>query len=52
MVVDGFPRGKVVGQLPPLGASLNQVQNGIDDAFAGMFGRTSPPILGVEVTLD
>ena len=52
MVVDGLPRREIVGPLPPLGAGLDEVQNGIDDPFAGMLARASSPVLGLKVTFD
>jgi hypothetical protein len=51
MVIDGFPRGEVVPQLPPLGACLNDVQNRIDDPLAGMLASASATVIGLKVRL-
>jgi hypothetical protein len=50
MVINGFSAQKIARQLPPLGGSLNDRQNGIADPFAGMFARTSSPIRGLKVS--
>lgn len=51
-VVNGFPRRKIVGQLPPLGTGLHDVENGIDDLLTRMLTRTSSPILRLKVRFD
>ena len=41
LLMDGFPRWKINGQLTPLAARLHHVKQGVDDAPQLMFARTT-----------
>jgi hypothetical protein len=52
VVVDGLPGRKILGEHPPLGARLGDIQNRIDDLLARMLARVAAPVLGLKGMLD